>query len=250
MATVMPKTCWAVSVRQSNKILRLIVASSWVFYLSDWRCTEPQTLKSFVCSLLLILHMSSSINVLNSAASPSPPQMSHNVSAWTYATTFSSPTITLSLLYDAMLVNSWASSTIIMNVTLWVDARKYKCMYSTNAVEGISVENNGVCQLAIPSKVVAHFEWLPCTDVNWNVYVMHIYKTGVLSDPYDMVGKKIVVISWLLTSEMWWVPHPTAVLGPCLAEVPSTYHPRCQNTVVCIGTRYRLDSLRFQTWQR
>ena len=44
MGIVMPKTCWAVSVRQSNKILRLIVASSWVFYLSDWRCTEPQTL--------------------------------------------------------------------------------------------------------------------------------------------------------------------------------------------------------------
>jgi len=29
----MPETCSAVSVRQSNKILRLIVASSWVFYL-------------------------------------------------------------------------------------------------------------------------------------------------------------------------------------------------------------------------
>jgi hypothetical protein len=35
MGIVMPKTCWAVSVRQSNKILRLIVASSWAFYLSD-----------------------------------------------------------------------------------------------------------------------------------------------------------------------------------------------------------------------
>jgi hypothetical protein len=46
MGIVMPETCWAVSVRQSNKILRLIVASSWVFYLSDWRCTEPQTLKN------------------------------------------------------------------------------------------------------------------------------------------------------------------------------------------------------------
>jgi hypothetical protein len=34
MGIVMPETCWAVSVRQSNKILRLIVASSWVFYLS------------------------------------------------------------------------------------------------------------------------------------------------------------------------------------------------------------------------
>jgi hypothetical protein len=35
MGIVMPETCWAVSVRQSNKILRLIVASSWVFYLKD-----------------------------------------------------------------------------------------------------------------------------------------------------------------------------------------------------------------------
>jgi hypothetical protein len=46
MGIVMPETCWAVSVRQSNKILRLIVASSWVFYLSVWRCTEPQTLNA------------------------------------------------------------------------------------------------------------------------------------------------------------------------------------------------------------
>ena len=35
MGIVMLETCWAVSVRQSNKILRLIVASSWVFYWSD-----------------------------------------------------------------------------------------------------------------------------------------------------------------------------------------------------------------------
>jgi len=42
MGIVMPETCWAVSVRQSNKILRLIVVSSWVFDLNDWRCTEPQ----------------------------------------------------------------------------------------------------------------------------------------------------------------------------------------------------------------
>jgi len=34
MGIVVPETCWAVSVRQNNKILRLIVASSWVFYLS------------------------------------------------------------------------------------------------------------------------------------------------------------------------------------------------------------------------
>jgi hypothetical protein len=29
---------------KNKKNLLLIVASSWVFYLSDWRCTEPQTL--------------------------------------------------------------------------------------------------------------------------------------------------------------------------------------------------------------
>ena len=34
MGIIIPETCWAVSVRQSNKILQLIVASSWVFYLS------------------------------------------------------------------------------------------------------------------------------------------------------------------------------------------------------------------------
>jgi len=44
MGIVMPETCWAVSVRQRNKILGLIFASSWVFYLSDRRCTEPQAL--------------------------------------------------------------------------------------------------------------------------------------------------------------------------------------------------------------
>jgi hypothetical protein len=43
MGIIIPETCWTVSVRQSNKISRLIVATSWVFYFSDWRCTEPQT---------------------------------------------------------------------------------------------------------------------------------------------------------------------------------------------------------------
>ena len=33
MDIIMPETCWAVSVRQSNKILWLIVASSWGFHL-------------------------------------------------------------------------------------------------------------------------------------------------------------------------------------------------------------------------
>jgi hypothetical protein len=68
-------------------------------------------------------------------------------------------------------------------------------MYSISAVKEVSVGNNDVCQLAIPSKVVADFEWLQRADVNWNVHVMHTYKTGVLSDPYAMVGKKTVVIS-------------------------------------------------------
>jgi hypothetical protein len=35
MGILMPETCRTVSVRQSNKVLRLIVASSWVFYLSN-----------------------------------------------------------------------------------------------------------------------------------------------------------------------------------------------------------------------
>ena len=52
MGIIVPETCWAVSVRQSNKILQLIVASSWVFYLSDWRCTEPQILKKISCFYL------------------------------------------------------------------------------------------------------------------------------------------------------------------------------------------------------
>jgi len=54
MGIIMPETCWAVSVRQSNKILRLTVASSWVFYLIDWRCMEPQTL---IWCTILFSHM-------------------------------------------------------------------------------------------------------------------------------------------------------------------------------------------------
>jgi hypothetical protein len=44
----------AVSVRQSNKILGLIVSSSWMFYLSDWRCTEPHTLNTILQVLLIL----------------------------------------------------------------------------------------------------------------------------------------------------------------------------------------------------
>jgi len=36
MGIIAPETFWAVSVRQSNKILQLIVASSWVF-LFEWQ---------------------------------------------------------------------------------------------------------------------------------------------------------------------------------------------------------------------
>jgi len=57
MGIVMPEACWAVSVWQSNKILQLIVASSWVFYLSDWRCMEPQTLKKIFKKVWLCLFM-------------------------------------------------------------------------------------------------------------------------------------------------------------------------------------------------
>ena len=63
MGIIMPETCWAVSVRQSNKILRLFVASIWVFYLSDWRCTEPQTL-SPLCLLLLYWYASGCYSVV------------------------------------------------------------------------------------------------------------------------------------------------------------------------------------------
>jgi len=52
MGIIMPETCWAVSVRQSNKILRLIVASSLVFYLSSRELLEKKTYKIWV--LLLI----------------------------------------------------------------------------------------------------------------------------------------------------------------------------------------------------
>ena len=42
-----------------QKILRFIVASSWVFYLSDWRCTEPQTLNKLHVSVgqTFLLHL-------------------------------------------------------------------------------------------------------------------------------------------------------------------------------------------------
>ena len=54
MGIVMPETCWAVSVRHSNKILWFIVASSWVFYLSRyfwfvWWCTDLPTSKWSCC---------------------------------------------------------------------------------------------------------------------------------------------------------------------------------------------------------
>jgi len=46
LGIIMPETCWAVSVRQSNNILRLIVASSWVFYLSDKPALQRRVLQT------------------------------------------------------------------------------------------------------------------------------------------------------------------------------------------------------------
>jgi len=63
MGIVIPETCWAVSLRQSNKILPLIVASSWVFYLSDWRCTEPQTLNNAISRFYIPLYTKSGKSV-------------------------------------------------------------------------------------------------------------------------------------------------------------------------------------------
>jgi hypothetical protein len=72
--------CWAVSVRQSNNILRLIVASGWVFYLSDWRCKEPQTLNS-VNTVLMLLMISASIarNMWSSQGTINCPTLLHLV---------------------------------------------------------------------------------------------------------------------------------------------------------------------------
>ena len=42
----MPETCWADSIRQSNKYYDWLLHLVGCFYLSDWRCTEPQTLNS------------------------------------------------------------------------------------------------------------------------------------------------------------------------------------------------------------
>ena len=53
MGIVMPETCWAVSVRQSNKFYNWLLHLVGCFYLSDWRCTEPQTLN---CTLGWIWH--------------------------------------------------------------------------------------------------------------------------------------------------------------------------------------------------
>jgi hypothetical protein len=46
MGIIMPETCWAVSVWQSNKILQPIVASSWVFYSSTCNMFTKQKITS------------------------------------------------------------------------------------------------------------------------------------------------------------------------------------------------------------
>ena len=64
----------------SNKILRLIVASSSVFYLSDWRCTEPQTLKTCTfflnCALFYLVLCNPQWTVMKKYTHYLPPQ--HN----------------------------------------------------------------------------------------------------------------------------------------------------------------------------
>ena len=47
MGIIMPETCSAVPVRQNNKILRLIVASSWVFFFfTVFRVLSPDVLST------------------------------------------------------------------------------------------------------------------------------------------------------------------------------------------------------------
>jgi hypothetical protein len=71
LLVTVPETYWAVSVQQSNKALRFIVASSCVFCLIDRRCTEPQTLNPIVIRLvsLFILTSMCSIGRTNRPAS-------------------------------------------------------------------------------------------------------------------------------------------------------------------------------------
>jgi hypothetical protein len=52
MGILMPETCWAVSVRQGNNILWLIVASGWLFYLNIWGGEMYSLWSSLRCSLL------------------------------------------------------------------------------------------------------------------------------------------------------------------------------------------------------
>ena len=53
MGTIMPETCWAVSVRRRNKILRLIVASSWVFWVTNFCiCITLQVFYAIINTIL------------------------------------------------------------------------------------------------------------------------------------------------------------------------------------------------------
>ena len=49
MGIVMPETCWAVSVQESNKFYDWLLHLVGCFYLSDWRCTKPQNWKAIIC---------------------------------------------------------------------------------------------------------------------------------------------------------------------------------------------------------
>ena len=70
MSIIMPKTLWAVSVRQSNKILRLIVASSWVFYLRACHNVFMETFRT----LTLGINIS---EIWNVATNKNPMNLGH-----------------------------------------------------------------------------------------------------------------------------------------------------------------------------
>ena len=67
------KTSRAMSVRQSNKILRLVVASSRVFYLSDFleKLGIPQLIKN--CT---VLYGATIFSIALTTARPFPPILS------------------------------------------------------------------------------------------------------------------------------------------------------------------------------
>jgi len=81
MGIVMPETCWAVSVRQGNKILQLIVASSWVFLFEWLKMHETTNPKMFIS----ILYM------FRAAMCPSSGELIVSIRHLVYVTLYSWP---------------------------------------------------------------------------------------------------------------------------------------------------------------